>query len=108
MSKKEQTKRDAMGICLGESLLHARDEMWFPRSEATDDAALWPIVFMSKSLMSPKTCYRNTERETLGIPHGLEKLNHYHFNPEVSKITDYKALIVIFKKDVGSFPHRLQ
>ena len=43
------------------------------RNEVPDNAALQAIAFISKTLISMETCYSNTEREALGIPHGLEK-----------------------------------
>ena len=52
--------------------------------------------------------YSNTEREALGIQHGLEKFHHYYFTHEVSITTDHKLLVAIFKKDVLILLHRFQ
>ena len=51
---------------------------------------LWPIAFATKSLFSAKTHYSNIEREALGIVHGLQKFQHYHFAREVNDIADHK------------------
>ena len=37
------------------SLLQVSDEMQFPRNEASNNAALWPIAFVSKGLTSTET-----------------------------------------------------
>ena len=59
--------RDALGVGLGAGLLKVRDGMQFQRNEAPNNAALWPIVFMKKSLTSTETQYTNIEREVLSI-----------------------------------------
>ena len=53
---------------------------------APDNTILRPIAFASKSLASADCRYNNTEREALGILHGLEKFHHYCFAREVSII----------------------
>ena len=50
---------EASGEGLGVSLLQVRDRMQFPRNEAPDNAVLWPIAFVSKSLTNAETCYSN-------------------------------------------------
>ena len=97
---------DVLGVSLGAGLLHVRDGMQFPRNEAPDNAALWSIAFMNKSLTCAETCYGNTERVALGILHCLNKFHHYCFSHEVSMITDHKSLVAIFKKDGGSLSYR--
>ena len=47
--------------------------MQFPRNEASANAAVWPIGFVSKSPTSTETPCRNIEREAIGTIHGLEK-----------------------------------
>ena len=46
--------------------------MQFQRNEVPDHVVLWLIEFASKSLTCAETCYSNTEREALGILHGIE------------------------------------
>ena len=45
-------ERDTLHVGLGAGLLQMRDGMQFPRNEASDNAALCPITFASKSLPS--------------------------------------------------------
>ena len=99
---------NVIAVSLDTSLLQVRDGMWFPRNERPDNAALWPIVFASKSLAGMETCCSNIEREALGILHDIEKFHHYCFTDEVSMITDGKQLVAIFKKDVASLSCRAQ
>ena len=82
--------------------------MWFPRTEAPDSAALKPIAFMSKSLITTETCYSNKETETFGILDSLENIHHYCFGHEVRVITDHKPVVASFNKYVASLSHWLQ
>ena len=47
--------------------------------EVPDNTTLCPIAFASKSLSSIEQCYSNIEHEDLGVPHRLEKSDHYCF-----------------------------
>ena len=78
---------------LGASLMEVRGEMQFPMNVAPENAALQPITFMNKSLISAETHYSNIEREALGIAHCLEKFHHYCLTHEVYVITGYKLPI---------------
>ena len=69
------------------------DRMQFPCDEEPNNTVLHPVVFVS-----PETCYSNTEREALG----LENFHHYCFTHELSRITDHKLLVTMFKKDVAT------
>ena len=62
---------------------------------APNDTTLHPIVFTSKSLTCAECRYSNTEREALGILHGLKKFHHYCFAREVLIITDHKPLVAM-------------
>ena len=53
---------DGSSVGLGANLVQVRDGMWFPKNEAPNIAALWPIAFVSKSLTSAKTQYSNLKR----------------------------------------------
>ena len=85
-----------LGVGLGASLLQVRDSMWFQRKEILNNASLWLIAFMIKSITSVETQYSSTEREALGILHGLEKFHPYCFAHKVSMMTDHKPLVSIF------------
>ena len=85
------------GVGLGISL-QARDRMQSQRNEVPKNAVLWPIAFTSKSLTTVEVLYNNTEREALGILHGLEKFHHYCFTCEVSVTTDHQLLVAICNK----------
>ena len=61
-----------LGVGLGASLLQVMDRMWFPKNEVPNNAAHCPMAFESKGPTSGSTCYRNIEREVLGILHGLD------------------------------------
>ena len=52
--------------------MHPRYAMWFPMNKEPNNVAQHPIGFSSKSLMNAEICYRNIEREVLGILHGLK------------------------------------
>ena len=80
-------ERDVLGIGLGAGLL------WFPRNDISNNAALQPETFMSKSLTSIEIHYSNTKREALAILNGLEKFCHYCSTCEFSIVTDHKALV---------------
>ena len=99
---------DALDILLDASLLQVSNGMWFPRNEAPNYTALWPIAFASKSLRSAEIHNSNIEREALSILHGLADFHHNCFAHEVDIITDHKLLVTIFKKDVTSLSQRLQ
>ena len=99
---------DASGIELGTALLQPRDGTTCPKDNAPDKTILRPIAFASKSLTSAECRYSNIERVVLGILHGLEKFQHYHFAREVSIITDHKALVAIFMKDIATLSQQIQ
>ena len=82
--------------------------MQFPRNEAPNNAALWLLTFVSKSLTSAETQYNNVEREVFGIIHGLEKFYHYYFTNKVNRLSDQKPPAVIFKRDVAKLSYKLQ
>ena len=88
---------DASGIWLGAALLQTWDGTKCPRGIAPDNSILRLIAFASKSLTSTESWCSNSEREALGILHGVEKFCHYCFAREVSIITDHKPLVAIFK-----------
>ena len=67
-----------------------------------DNSILRPIAFISKRLLAVEREYRNMAKDMLAMLHGLEKFHHYCFGREVSIITDHKALVAIFKKDVAT------
>ena len=73
-SKKNQPHLhyDALGVCLGISLLQLRGGMWFPRNKTPGNAALLPMAFASKNLISAENFYSNIERKALGILHDLQ------------------------------------
>ena len=57
---------------------------------------------MSKSQLAVERRY-NTEREALGILHGLVKSHYYCFASKVGIITDHEPLVVTFKnRSTGS------
>ena len=88
---------DVSGIGLGASLLHARDGTKCSKDIVPAKSMLRPIESESKSLTSTERRYSNSEREALGILHGLERFCHHCFAREVSIITDHKPLVAIFK-----------
>ena len=96
---------DASRIGLGAGLLQTRDDTACPEDIAPDNTILRPIAFASKCLTSAEHRYSNTEREALGILHGLKKCHHYCFAREVSIIMDHKLLVAIFKEDVVTLLH---
>ena len=65
---------DASGIGLGTALLQTRDGATCQKDTAPYNTILRPNVFASKSLTSAEWRYSNTEREALGILHGLKNL----------------------------------
>ena len=69
---------------------------------------LWPIVFGSMRQPSAEMWYSNLKSEALGICHGLERFHQYCFTCEVSMITDYKQLVLMFRKDTANLSQRLQ
>ena len=96
---------DASSIGLGASLLQVRNRIQFPRHEASHNAAIWLIAFVSKSLTSSETQYSK------GSPRHIEwhrELPSLLFHHEVSMIIHHKLLLAIFKKDVASLSQRLQ
>ena len=64
---------DVLGVSL---MTKVRGEMQLPKIEAPDNAAMWPIAFISKSLTNAETCYSNIHREALCISYGLEMFHH--------------------------------
>ena len=101
-------ENDASGIGFGTTLLQTRDGMTCPKDTVPDNTILRPIIFASKSLTSAEQRYSNIKREALGIRHGIEKFHHYCFVREVSRITDHKPLVAIFKKHVATLSQRIQ
>ena len=99
---------DVSGVELGAALLQTRDNTSCHRDEAPDNSILRPIAFSNKSFTGAEKRYSNMEREALSILYGPEKFHHYCFVREVSIITDYKTLIVIFKNDVATLSQRFQ
>ena len=99
---------DTSGIGLRDALLQTRNDTSCLRDKAPDNSILTSIVFASKSLSCAERRYSNIGREALGILHGLEKFHHYSFMREVSRITDHKPLVAIFKKDVAMLSQRIQ
>ena len=97
---------DASGVRLGAVLLQTRNGTSCQRDKVPNNNILRPITFARKSLSSAERRYGNIEKEALGILHGLEKFHHYCFVREVSKITDHKLLVAIFKKDVALLSQR--
>ena len=61
-----------------------------------------PSPLQAKALLGAEQRYSHIGREALGILHGLQTFHHYCFAREVSKITDHKPLVAIFKKDVAT------
>ena len=76
-------ERGILGVHLRAGLLQVRD------------AALWPKEFVSKNLTSVQMHYKNIERETLGILHGLEPLL---LCSQHSVITDHKPLVATLRR----------
>ena len=97
----------ASGIGLDTTPLQTRDGMTCPKDTAPDNTILRPITFASKSLTSGEPRYSNTEREALGILHGLERFCHYCFAREVSIISNHKPLVAIFIKDTAILLQRI-
>ena len=85
------------------SLLLAMDRMWFPKNEATDNAALWPVAFVSKILTCAEAKYSNIKREALGILHSLEKFHQSCFTHKVSVVTVHKLWVAIFIKILQAY-----
>ena len=54
-------EKNVSGVSLGASLLQLRHKTWFPKNEATDNAAFWSITFASKCLTSAKALFSNRE-----------------------------------------------
>ena len=75
---------------------------------APDNIVLHPFAFASKSLTGAEYRYSNIQRGALGILYGLKKFHHYCFAREVLIITDHKALVVIFKKDIAMLSQCIQ
>ena len=59
MSFQMYLETDALGVGLRASLLQTRDEVRFPKNEAPNNVALWPVGSVSKILTSTKTQYSN-------------------------------------------------
>ena len=53
------------GVSLGAGPLQVRDRMQFLKDYASDNAALQPITFASKSLTSVGTHYSSIEKELI-------------------------------------------
>ena len=70
---------DASGVWLGTRLLKVRDGVNCRHDEVQDNAALCPVAFGSKSLLSAEQCYSNIECKVLGILDGLEKFHYLCF-----------------------------
>ena len=100
-------KTDESSIGLGVALLQTRDGTTCPKDIAPENTIPRPITSASKSLTSVEHRQSNIEREALGILHGLKKCI-YCFAREVSKTTDHKPLVAIFKKDVVTLSQQMQ
>ena len=98
---------DAFGVRPGAALLQTRSNTSCYRDEALGNSIIRPIAFMSRSLSSAEK-NSNIERETLGILCRLKKFHHYLFSRDVTIITDYKMLVLIFKMDQATLSQRLQ
>ena len=100
---------DASGDGLEVALLQTRRSASCPRDEAPDNSILRPIAFVSGSLLCAVKRYSNREKEALTrYTIWTERFHHYFIAREVSKFTDHKTLVTIFKKDVATPSQRLQ
>ena len=108
LTKPLYLETDTFRIGLGAALLQMCKGTACQKDVAPDNTTLHPIAFASKSLTGAEHRYSNTEREALGIIHGLEKFLHYCFAREVPIIVDHKTLIAIFKKDVATLSQHIQ
>ena len=81
---RSQSKSSA---CEGWNLVSKK---WSP-----NNAALWPIAFVSKSLTSTETWHSYIQKEALDILHGLEKCHDYCFPHEVSMIGYYRLQVAV-------------
>ena len=81
---------DTSRVGLGAALQQTWEGTTCQKDTVLDNTILCPTVFGSKSLTGTEHRYSNTEREALGILHGLEKFHHYCFAKEVHVITDPK------------------
>ena len=57
MEKNHYTSKNASGLGLGAGFLQVRDGIKFPQGETSDNTALCPITFASKSLTSTEIRY---------------------------------------------------
>ena len=80
---------DVSGVGLGATLLQVRDTLSCGYDELSDNAMLWPITFVSKSLSSVEQQCSNIEREALRILHGVVFL-------ALVKITPFDAYTCIY------------
>ena len=95
-------KTDASEVGLGAALLQTWEGTTCQTDMVPDNNILHPIAFANKSSMDAEHRYSNIEREVLGIFMGLKKFHHYCFVRKVYVITDHKALVYIFKKDMAT------
>ena len=91
---------DTAGVSIGAGLLQVREGMNCGHDKLPDNATFHLIAFTSKSIFSVVQHYSNTEQESLGILHGLEKFHHYSFVKEVC--TDQKVLVAGISKNVDT------
>ena len=76
--------------------------------EIPDNTTPCPIAFASKCLFSAEWQHSNIDKESLGIPHRVDKFHHYCFTKEVYIIIDYKQLVVSVRKDIATLSQWLQ
>ena len=65
------------------------------------------VAMASRSLTDTESRYSNLERKCLAVTYGLEKLEYYLLDRNVTVGTDYSPLEQIFKKNINEVPSRL-
>ena len=99
---------DVSRIGLSAALLQTRDGMTCPRDKAPNNTILKTIAFACINLTITEWRYSSIRKEALCILDGLVRFHYYCFAREVSKITNHKPLVTIFKKDVATLSQRIQ
>ena len=66
------------------------------------------VAMASRSLTDTESRYSNLERKCLAVTYGLEKLEYYLLDRNVTVGTDYSPLEQLFKKNINEAPSRLQ
>ena len=92
-------ERNASGVGLGTGLIKAREFVVPMRLSTWQHSALTYNICKQESYKCGNKV-SNTEREALGILHGLKKFHYYCFVCEESMIIEHKPLVAILKKDV--------